>query len=343
MFDEIPIKNLVCWTALISAYVDDQKPNMALQLFRKMQMDNIEPDHVSITVALTACADLGALDMGEWIHAYLQSKELVKADLSLHNALINMYAKCGDIITARRLFDGLVNKDVTTWTSMIVGHALHGQAGDALELFAKMTKNKKMGNRRNATIFPNDVTFIGVLMACGHAGMVEEGKQHFKSMSEVYGLKPRNSHFGCMVDLFCRAGLIKEAYEFILEMPICPNAVVWRTLLGACGLHGNIELGKEVQCKLHELESSYAGDFVAISNIYAARGMWDEKTSIRDLIAQRRAPGCSSIEVGSGINEFVAADNDHPMKGDIYEILQNLTRNMKAYGYAPKASSQTEC
>ncbi|CBI15198.3 unnamed protein product, partial [Vitis vinifera] len=249
MFDEIPSKNLISWTSVISAYVDNQRPNKALQLFRQMQMDDVQPDIVTVTVALSACADLGALDMGEWIHAYIRHRGL-DTDLCLNNSLINMYSKCGEIGTARRF----------------------------------------------SLVLPNDVTFMGVLMACSHAGLVEEGKQHFRSMKEDYSLRPRISHFGCMVDLLCRAGLLTEAYEFILKMPVRPNAVVWRTLLGACSL----------------------------------QGMWDKKMLVRNQIKQRRDPGCSSIEVGIDIKEFVAADDQHPCMPQIYEILDHLTRTMRA-------------
>ncbi|KAB1216743.1 hypothetical protein CJ030_MR4G003867 [Morella rubra] len=321
VFDEITSINTVCWTALISAYVDNQRPAKALQMFRQMQMADVKPDSVTVTVALSACADVGALEMGEWIHAYSRSKDGLDIDLSLNNALINMYAKCGDIGTARRLFDRMNKKDVTTWTSMVVGHALHGQAEEALKLYSKMkgTNNNSSKSKRNSDsgsflIVPNVVTFIGVLMACSHAGMVEEGKQHFKSMSEDYGLKPRESHFGCMVDLFCRAGHLKEAYDFISEMPEKPTAVVWRTFLAACSLKGDIEIAAEAQRRLLELDPGHAGDSVAMSNIYAAKGMWDKKIVVRGRIKQRRAPGCSSIEVGTRISEFVAADKDHPLR-----------------------------
>nr|XP_023873795.1 putative pentatricopeptide repeat-containing protein At1g74400 [Quercus suber]XP_023873796.1 putative pentatricopeptide repeat-containing protein At1g74400 [Quercus suber] len=349
VFDEITCKNIVCWTALISAYVDNQNPQKALKLVWQMQMDNLEPDNVMLTVALSACADIGALEMGEWIHAYIRCKEGLHIDLSLNNSLINMYAKCGDIVAARRLFDSMKKKDVTTWTSMIVGHALHGQAEEALKLFSKMRginknsrKHKGHGDCGSSLIVPNDVTFIGVLMACSHAGIVEEGKQHFKSMSEDYGLKPRESHFGCMVDLFCRAGLLNEAYEFILEMPFKPNAVVWRTLLGACTLKGNIEVATEVQVRLLELDPGYAGDYVAMSNIYASKGMWDQKIVVRHHIKRQRSPGCSLIEVGTEINEFVAADEDHPLRSEIYTVLKHLLINMKSFGYSLELSSTTK-
>ncbi|XP_027338016.1 putative pentatricopeptide repeat-containing protein At1g74400 [Abrus precatorius] len=315
VFDEIPFKNIICWTSLISAYVDHHKHNQALQLFRLMLMNNVEPDQVTVTVALSACAETGALEMGEWIHAFVQHKQGLNRDLCLNNALINMYAKCGDIATARKLFDSMRNKDVTTWTSMIVGHGLHGQAHEALQLFSEMKDRENWSSYGNV-ITPNDVTFLGVLMACSHAGLVEEGKRHFRSMSEDYGIEPREPHFGCMVDLLCRGGHLRDAYDFIIEMPVPPNAVVWRNLLGACCLHGELELAVEVWHKLLKLDPNYVGDSVSMSNIYANKGLWNKKVIVRNQIKQSRAPGCSSIEVESGVSEFVTADDDHPFVTD---------------------------
>ncbi|XP_028758783.1 putative pentatricopeptide repeat-containing protein At1g74400 [Neltuma alba] len=341
VFDEIPRKNSICWTSLISAYVENQRPCKGLQLFRQMQMNNVEPDQVTVTVALSACADIGALETGEWIHNFLRRKKGLNKDLTLNNALINMYAKCGDIMAARRLFDSTRNKDVTTWTSMIVGHALHGQAEEALELFSEIStrRNSKTPNSSNCLIVPNDVTFIGVLMACSHAGLVEEGKHHFISMTESYGIRPREPHFGCMVDLFCRAGCLGDAYDFIMEMPVRSNTVMWRTLLGACSLHSNIELGAEVRGKLLELDPDYVGDSVAMSNIYADKGMWNKKMIVRNQIKKSRSPGCSLIVVETEVNEFVTADDSHALKTEIYDALEHLTRNIKAYGYMPRHSN----
>ncbi|MED6217488.1 hypothetical protein PIB30_018122 [Stylosanthes scabra] len=194
---------------------------------------------------------------------------------------------------------------------MIVGHALHGQAHEALELFSEMNKGRDKSNRSSESlnIVPNDVTFIGVLMACSHAGLVEKGKQYFKSMIEVYGIRPREAHFGCMVDLLCRGGCLRDAYDIIMEMPMQPNAVIWRTLLGACSLHGELELAMEVRQKLLKLEPNYVGDSVALSNIYADKGMWNNKMIARNQIKQSRPPGCSSIEVESRVDEFVTVNN----------------------------------
>lgn len=301
VFDEIPIKNVVCWTALISAYVDNKKARKGIELFREMVVGNVVPDQVTFTVALSACADHGDLDMGEWVRDCIR-KQGLSLDLYLENALLNMYAKCGHIGMAKVLFSSMVKKDVTTWTSMIVGCALHGQAEEALRLYAQMTADcrdvksnmKKRGNV-GRSIVPNDITFIGVLMACSHAGLVEEGKRHFKSITDVYGLKVQPSHYGCMVDLLCRAGLLQEAYDFVMAMPKQPNAVVWQTLLSACSSSGNVELAAKAHRHLLTLNKGLASDDVAMSNAYAVTEMWDEKIIIRDQAKQRKAPAHSSV------------------------------------------------
>ncbi|KAK4362251.1 hypothetical protein RND71_017492 [Anisodus tanguticus] len=258
------------------------KPLRVLPRREQIAINSVEPDQVSLTVVLSACADLGALDKGVWIHDLISRKPEFSEDLSLMNALLNMYVKCGDIRKAKLVFDNIRIKDVRTWTSMIVGHALHGQGQEALRLFSALEEKNKSRSRNGCgaedqLLVPNDVMFIGVLVACSHAGMVEEGKMYFRSMIEEYGIKPRLFHFVCMVDLLCQCGLLKEAYSFILAMPIQPNAVIWRTLLGESGVHGNKELGAVARSELRELDASLVGDDVALSNIFAAKGMWEEK------------------------------------------------------------------
>ncbi|KAM2487413.1 hypothetical protein ACFX1W_039350 [Malus domestica] len=267
-----------------------RQPNEALQLFRQMQMHNVEPDQVTLTVALSACADLGALEMGEWINAYVCHKHGFDTDLCLNNALVNMYAKCGDIGTARRLFDNIREKDVMTCTSMIVGACTTWTSRRSAYPFRK--------NERS-----------------NHARMMEEGKRHFRSMSQEYGLKPREAHFGCMG----------------VQMQWCG---------GLCSAHA---ASTETLNLARKLEPSYAGDDVALSNIYAAKGMWDRKTIVRDRMKQRRSPGCSLIEVGRSIGEFVSADVDHPLRTEIYQILRQLIASMKAYSYSPELSSLNGC
>ncbi|KAL0724146.1 hypothetical protein Bca4012_038745 [Brassica carinata] len=298
-----------------AGYADNEKSVQAIEMFRRTEEERIELDAVIVTVALSACADLGAVQMGEGIYSRcVERKRRLGMDLTLRNSLLNMYVKAGEVERARRVFDETLRKDVTTYTSMIVGYALNGQAQESLELF------KKMG--QDSSVSPNDVTFIGVLMACSHGGLVEEGKRQFRSMVEDYNLKPRDAHFGCMVDLLCRSGRLKDAHEFINQMPVKPNAVIWRTLLGACSLHGNVELGEEVQRRIFELDRDHVGDYVALSNIYAAKGMWDEKVKMRDRVRKRREPGKSWIEMGNIIAEFVSGGGDDDgelMVGEISE------------------------
>ncbi|KAL0865711.1 hypothetical protein Bca101_044829 [Brassica carinata] len=330
VFDETSEKqNVVLWTAMIAGYADNEKSVQAIEMFRRTEEERIELDAVIVTVALSACADLGAVQMGEGIYSRcVERKRRLGMDLTLRNSLLNMYVKAGEVERARRVFDETLRKDVTTYTSMIVGYALNGQAQESLELF------KKMG--QDSSVSPNDVTFIGVLMACSHGGLVEEGKRQFRSMVEDYNLKPRDAHFGCMVDLLCRSGRLKDAHEFINQMPVKPNAVIWRTLLGACSLHGNVELGEEVQRRIFELDRDHVGDYVALSNIYAAKGMWDEKVKMRDRVRKRREPGKSWIEMGNIIAEFVSGGGDDDgelMVGEISEVLRRLVACMTSYDY----------
>uniref|UniRef100_A0A803L9A5 Pentatricopeptide repeat-containing protein n=2 Tax=Chenopodium quinoa TaxID=63459 RepID=A0A803L9A5_CHEQI len=338
IFDEVCCKNAICWTSLITAYIDNNMASEALAIFKQMVISKFEPDQVTLTVALASCADLGALSIGEQIHAYTYRKHGLKIDLCLYNALIDMYVKCGQIRAARRLFCISGKKDVFTWTSMIVGHALHGQSLEALGMFARMKQIRSSDKGSKSFVLPNDVTFLGVLMACSHGGMVMEGKQYFKSMMEDYGLWPRLAHLGCMVDLFCRAGLLEEAYDFISGTLVQPNALMWRILLGACCNHGNIELGAKVRLQLLNLDPTHVGDDVTLSNMYAGRGLWYEKMMVRDRIECRRVPGCSSVEVASEVNEFVAGDTHHPLKAEIYNVLEHLMGIVRSSDHIPDPS-----
>ncbi|CAA7395022.1 unnamed protein product [Spirodela intermedia] len=323
-----PEKNAACWTSLIAACVGNGEPQVALRFFREMQAAGVEPDKVTLTAALSACADLGALASGAWIHAYAvrltdkknNKKKSFSGDLILRNALINMYTKCGDISNARRLFDLGPHRDVTTWTSMIVGYALNGRAEEALKLFGELQATQQ----RSHLVSPNQVTFVGVLMACSHAGRVGEALQHLRSMREEYRVEPQISHYGCVVDGLCRAGRLQEALEFAEAMPIRPNAVVWRTLLGACAARGELAGAARARRRLLEMEPQreHAGDDVAMSNAYAAAGVWGAKEGVRRR--RRREPGCSLIELEGRVHEFVAGDRRHPRRREIVHLLQGI-------------------
>jgi pentatricopeptide repeat protein len=288
-----------------------------------MQLDNVEPDQVSITVAISACTDLGALDLGSWVYTYIcrnWSKESILEDLILQNALINMYVKCGNVKAARYIFDMANKRDITTWTCMVMGYAMHGPVLEALNIFYRMKKE----------FAPNHVTFLGVLMACNHAGLVDEAWRYLKSMEEDYRIKPKITHYGCMVDMLCRMGLVEEAHCLITNMPLKPNAMIWRTLLGSCSVNGNITLAKLARANLTELEPGYTGDDVVMSNAYAKLGFWEEKISVRAGVRRRRQPGCSLIEIGSRTREFSVSDGVKCEHNELKEIIKGITENSKS-------------
>jgi len=242
---------------------------------------------------------------------------------------MDMYAKCGDIEKARHLFDKMPERNVVSWTTMIGGYAMHGRVAEALELFELM---------RHFGIRFNSVTLLCVLIACCHAGLVDKGQQYFNSMSECYNITPAMEHYGCMVDLFGRAGLLDEARDFINKMPIEPDATVWGCLLGACRIHNNTELGKWAAEQLFKLDPDNATAYVVLSNSYAAAGMWEDTENVRRMMKDKmikKMPGRSWIEVNKQVHSFFADDRSHPQTHKIYAKLETLLREMKAAGYVP--------
>ncbi|KAL0449843.1 UNVERIFIED_CONTAM: Pentatricopeptide repeat-containing protein [Sesamum latifolium] len=225
-----------------------------------------------------------------------------------------MYMKCGSVEDGSRVFRNMIERDGVSFNAMIVGYAQNGQGTEALQLFKEMLDSGEK---------PDHVTMIGVLCACSHAGLVEEGLQYFDSMSKRYGLKPQKDHYTCMVDLLGRAGRLVEAKNLILSMPIPPDSVVWGSLLAACKVHRDIDLGNFVAEKLLEIDPANSGPYVLLSNMYAELGRWRDVTRVRKLMKQRsvvKQPGCSWIEVGSQMNIFMVKDTRHSKKREIFTI-----------------------
>ncbi|KAJ7974385.1 Pentatricopeptide repeat-containing protein [Quillaja saponaria] len=275
LFNEVPKRDVVTWNAMIAGYVLCGSHKRALELFEEMSTAGERPDEVTMLSLLSACADLGDLDNGKKMHCKileLGSRELSKL---LGNALIDMYAKCGSIERALEVFKGMRDKDATTWNSVVGGLAFHGHAKESIDLFTEMQRTK---------VCPNEITFVGVLVACSHAGKVEEGHRYFDLMRDKYKVEPNIRHYGCMVDMLGRAGLLNEAFEFIHSMEIEPNAIVWRTLLGACRIHGNVELARRANEQLLKMRRDQSGDYVLLSNIYASQGEWDGVQQVRKLM-----------------------------------------------------------
>ncbi|ONK63052.1 uncharacterized protein A4U43_C07F10920 [Asparagus officinalis] len=331
IFDRSREKDLVSWSSIISAYAQNKQCNEALRLFKGMQLGGIVPDKVTMVSVLSACADIGALGMGKTIHKFIE-KNKIEIDVKLGTSLVDMYAKCGDIENSLQVFHGMDERDVLTWSSMIIGLASHGLGNDALRFFSKMIQEG---------IKPNDITFVGVLSACNHNGLVDEGRAHFNSMNNVYKISPKVEHYGCMVDLLGRAGHIKQARQLIEDMPFEPDAVVWRALLGSCRTYKNIEIAEEAINNLINLEPYVDGHYVLLSNIYAQANRWADVAEVRKLMRGaniQRIPGSSSIEIGNIVHEFVAGDNSHPRSDEIYKMLAEMIDRLKWAGYEPVTS-----
>ncbi|KAK9136324.1 hypothetical protein Syun_015654 [Stephania yunnanensis] len=274
LFHQMPAKNVISWTSVISGCVAGSMFKEAQALFHEMQTAGIKPDRVTLASMLSACAHVGSLDQGRWIHAYVD-KNRIPIDQVLGCCLIDMYAKCGDVEEAFRVFRNMEQKGVTIWTAMITGFAVHGRGQEAIDLFAEMQKKG---------VKPNPITFTAVLNACSHAGLVEEGKFFFDRIERTYGMTPSMEHYGCMVDLLGRAGQLKEAEELIQAMPMKPNAAVWGALLNACYMHKNFELGKIIGRYLIEIDPEHGGRYIHLASILAAEGQWQEALQVRNLM-----------------------------------------------------------
>ncbi|XP_074569149.1 pentatricopeptide repeat-containing protein At2g20540 [Curcuma longa] len=319
MFDRMPERTVVSWTALISGYTSVGCYSDAVEAFNEMQSEGLEPDDISIVSVLPACAHLGALELGKWIHAFCSKHRLLEKTF-ICNALMEMYAKCGNIDQARQIFDSMRVRDVISWSTMISGLATHGRAFDAIKLFMEMENDTR--------VKPNCITFLGLLSACSHAGLVDEGMQYFSSMKNVYGIDPEIEHYGCMVDLLGRAGCIRRAMELVNNMPFTPDVSIWGSLLSSCKTHGDLETAVDVTERLLELEPEDTGNYVLLSNIYAAAGRWDGVAKMRKLVRSmnmKKIPGCSLIEVNNVVQEFVAGDESNPLFVDLWPILDLLT------------------
>ncbi|CAN6558799.1 unnamed protein product [Malus baccata var. baccata] len=328
VFELMPhsIRNVISWTALIAGYAQTNRPHEAITVFQRMQVENVEPDEIAVLAALSACAHLGALHLGEWIHNYIDRHGFRKL-VSLNNALIDMYAKSGNIMKALRVFENTKCKTVVTWTTMIAGLALHGLAREALQMFSQMER---------AQIKPNHITFIAILSACSHGRLVELGHWYFNIMISKYGIEPKIVHYGCMIDLLGRAGYLEEAHELVKQMPFEANPAIWGSLLAASNIHGHAELGQHALQHLIMLEPHNSGNYALLSNIYGALGRWNDSGMLRKIMRDtgvKKVPGGSSVEVNNRVHEFMAGDKSHSECTRIYGVLFKIFRQLKPAGH----------
>ncbi|XP_072974282.1 pentatricopeptide repeat-containing protein At3g49710 [Typha angustifolia] len=330
VFDEVYEPDLVLWNTIISGYsLNDELSEEGLQCFREMQRDGFQPDDCSFVCAISACSNLSSPSQGKQMHALALKSEFPTNQISVNNALITMYSKCGNLKDANRLFMKMSERNTVSYNSMIAGFAYHGQAIEALDLFKDML---------NSNNLPTSITFISVLSACAHTGRVEEGREYFNLMKHKYCIEPCEEHYSCMVDLLARAKQFEEVEGLIKTMPFDPGFIGWTSLLGACRTHGNMEVGALAAKKLLQLEPSNASAYVMLSNMYASTGRWEEVATVRKLMKDRgvrKKPGCSWIELGNVIHVFVADDVSHPRILDVYKFLEEMSGKMKQAGYVP--------
>ncbi|KAF6156599.1 hypothetical protein GIB67_014578 [Kingdonia uniflora] len=327
-FDNLFEKNLVSYNTVVDGYTKNLNSEEAFELFHQIEDTGIGVNAFTFASLLSGAASIGAMGRGEQLHARLLKVGFM-SDICIFNALISMYSRCGNIEAASQVFGEIEDKNVVSWTSIITGFAKHGYARRALQMFHKMVTNG---------VKPNEVTYIAVLSACSHVGMVVEGREHFISMHKKHNIVPRMEHYACMVDLLGRSGLLEEALNFIHSMPFKADALVWRTLLGACRVHGNLELGKEVAKQILELDPQDPAAYILLSNIYASIGKWDGVVEIRKNMKQRKLmkeAGCSWIEIENFVHRFYVGDTSHPRAEDIFLELDQLACEIKKLGYIP--------
>ncbi|XP_057859936.2 pentatricopeptide repeat-containing protein At2g13600 [Cryptomeria japonica] len=307
--------DVVSWTTMIVGYIQVGRDDEALELFFQMLQHNLmKPNHFTYSAVLRACSDLADMESGKQIHAHL-IKTLFESNASVDNSLISMYARCGNIDDSRKVFDLMSRRNVVSWNAMITGYALHGNCEEGIRFFKQM---------QLAGIKPNHITFVGVLSACSHGGLVEQGRGFFHSMSVDHGIEATMEHYACMVDLFGRAGRLEEALEIIRQIPQEPTALIWRTLLGACKVHGNLELGYRAAQALLKLEPNDSATYVLLSGMYATYGRWDDVAKLRKIMkdngVRKEDPGHSWIQIKNRVYVFLAEDRSNQQTEEVYPI-----------------------
>ncbi|VFR02919.1 unnamed protein product [Cuscuta campestris] len=337
IFDNIEWRdrNIVTWTVMIGAYAQHGDANEALKLFSLMMKENrsfLIPNGFTLSCALMASARLSSLRAGKQIHGYILRNQCETWMLFVSNCLIDMYAKAGDIDTARTVFDTMALRNTVSWTSLMTGYGMHGRGEDALRVFETM-------QQRDLEI--DGVTFLVVLYACSHSGMVDNGMDYFNNMRRDHGVVPEIEHYACMVDLLGRAGRLDEALELIRNMPMDPTSIIWFSLLSACRVHKNVDIAEHAAGKLSELEAENDGSYTLLSNIYANAKRWKDVARVRSLMKHsgiKKRPGCSWVQGKKGTSVFFVGDRSHPMSHETYNLLSDLISRVKGMGYVPEIS-----
>ncbi|MED6182303.1 Pentatricopeptide repeat-containing protein [Stylosanthes scabra] len=332
IFDEMPESDLVSWNTMIGALVQVSMFREAIELFREMQNLGIEADRVTMVGIASACGYLGALDLAKWVYAYIERND-IQIDKQLGTTLVDMFSRCGDPQSALRVFKKMDKRDVSAWTAAIGVMAMEGNTKGAVKLFNEMLKQG---------VRPDEVVFVALLTACSHGGNVDQGRQLFRSMMETHGINPQVVHYGCMVDLLGRAGLLEEALDLVQSMPMEPNDVIWGSLVASCRKHNNVEMAQFAADKIIQLTPEKVGYHVLLSNLYASAGKWNEVARVRLQMKEKgiqKVPGSSSIEVHGLIHEFTSSDESHADYTQIGLMLQEINCRLSMAGYVPDTTN----
>nr|KYP43911.1 Pentatricopeptide repeat-containing protein At5g48910 family [Cajanus cajan] len=331
LFMDVAVRDVVTWTSMISAFVLNHQPRKGLCLFREMLSSGVRPDAPAVVSVLSAIADLGFVEEGKWMHSYIFSNKIHRSFSFIGSALINMYAKCGQIEDAYHVFRSICHRgNVGEWNSMISGFALHGLGREAIEIFREMER---------AELEPDDITFLGLLSACNHGGLMDEGQFYFQTMQVKYNIAPKIQHYGCIVDLLGRAGRLEEALGVIRDMPIEPDVLIWKAILSASMKHNNVEMGQNAALRAIELAPRDSSCYVLLSNIYAKAGRWDDVSEVRSMMRKRgvrKIPGCSSVLVDGKVHEFlVGKAMNVGYNQSVLSKLEEVVCKLKLEGYEP--------
>ncbi|KAK9140052.1 hypothetical protein Scep_009733 [Stephania cephalantha] len=325
MFETIKNKDVVSWTSMVSSFSCNGLANEALELCHRMGEAGIELDLVALLSVLSASASLSTLKAGKEVHGLFIRKGF-PLERSSASSLIDMYARCGTVENACKIFDYVGNRDIVLYTSMINAYGMHGQGKKAISLFEKMI---------SSGLVPDHITYLALLYACSHSGLINEGREFFRTMKSDYQLEPWTEHYACVVDLLGRANCVDDAYNFVKNMPIEPPSVVWCALLGACRVHSNFEIGEIAARKLLELEPQNPGNHVLVSNVFAAMGRWKDVDEVRmrmSSLGMKKKPACSWIEIGNKIHAFRVQDKSHPQSIEIYSKVSQITERLEKEG-----------
>ncbi|KAM1243788.1 hypothetical protein ACFX2G_036001 [Malus domestica] len=326
VFNEMVSGDLVVWNSIIGAFAQNSDGDEALNLFKRMKRAGFSAEEATLTSVLRACTVLALLELGRQVHVHAVK---YGQDLILNNALLDMYCKCGSLEDANSAFTRMEKKDVISWSTMIAGLAQNGFSQETLRLFEQM---------KVSGVKPNYITLLGVLFACSHAGLLEDGWYYFQNMKQLFGIDPGREHYGCVIDLLGRAGKLDEAARLIQEMEGEPDAVTWRMLLGACRVHRNVDLAAYAAKQILKTDPDDAGTYILLSNIYANSQRWEDVTEVRKSMKARgvtKEPGCSWIEVNKQIHAFILGDDSHPQIDEINRQLSLLIDRLMAVGYIP--------